>query len=248
MNTKNFYIVGEKFVEFTKHQNVMTVLGLEKFINNLYSASERTNSLFVIGQGVRRDMFDNLKITIKEKNLEQFIQFKNEKLLCQREDKRIVHKHKVENVMITKPVPCGDVNNDYKSSLILDDRCAELSDHVTGQHLQGMVLTEAARQMMTAVGERYLLEKDEKCNSYFSLNKLLPEFKSFAFPLEMDIYYYEKQIDRVPKRCLKSTALISFVQGGKVVCEVEICFSIFNKDFMSHIEQKAASELVANVH
>jgi hypothetical protein len=212
----------------------------------LYATNKLSNCFCVIGQGVRSELFNVLKSKIKERNLDEFIQFKNEQLLYQREDKNIVHKQKTENVMITKPIPWGGAKNTYKSSLILDDRCAEMSDHVTGQHLQGMILAEAARQMMTAVSERYLLEEDEKCNSYFTLNKLSPEFKSFAFPLEVDIYYCEKQMDKVPKRCLKSTALVSFVQGKKVICEVEICFSVFNKDFMNHMEQMAALELVSN--
>lgn len=247
MNTKNIHIVGEKFVEFAKHQNVMTVHEAGKFINQLCGTYKGANAFFIIGQGVRYDAVGVLKSMVKEKNLGRFIQFKNEQLLCQREDKRIVHKAKLENVMITKPLLLNDAKNTYKSSLILDDRCAEMSDHVTGQHLQGMVLVEAARQMMTAVSERYLLDEAEKCNSYFSLDKLSPEFKSFVFPLRVDIYYSEKQVDKVPRRYLKSTASVTFVQGEKVVCEVVICFSVFNKDFMSYLEQMAASKLVANV-
>lgn len=241
MGVCNMFIVGGKFAEFAKHNNVMTVSEFDKFIDGCHNIASNIRCL--IGQGVQHDFFDSLKSKVKERNLCRSINFENDHLLASREEKHIVHKQKTENVMITKPLPCQE-RNVYKSALILDERCAEMSDHVTGQHLQGMILTEAARQMMTAVCERHLLDEDERKDASFTLNKLSPEFKSFAFPLEVDIYYKVVQMTKIPKKCLKSNAQITFVQGGRTICEVEVCFSVFSKKFVQEMEQRAALELV----
>lgn len=52
--------------------------------------------------------------------------------------------------------------NIFESHLMLNDRCAEMSDHVTGQHLQGMILIEAARQMTLAVTEMYFIDSNDR--------------------------------------------------------------------------------------
>ncbi|MBD2810814.1 hypothetical protein ID853_07945 [Xenorhabdus sp. Vera] len=69
---------------------------------------------------------------------------------------RITHKHKRKNVLISKTIKTGDTS--YQCHLLIDDDCAEMADHVTGQHIQGMVLLEACRQMINSVSERFLIK------------------------------------------------------------------------------------------
>lgn len=74
-----------------------------------------------------------------------------------RETTRNTHKNKAENVLISE-VSQIDVAS-YQCHLLIDDGCAEMADHVTGQHVQGMVLLEACRQMVNSVSERFLIKK-----------------------------------------------------------------------------------------
>ena len=125
------------------------------------------------------------------------------------------HKVKTHNTMISEPL-VGRPGHEYVSYLMLDDDCAEMSDHNTGFHIQGMVLTEAARQMMLAVGEKYLLDKTLKGQAYFALRKVNSEFFHFAFPIEMKIVHHVLR-----KKVKGTTHLVNprteFVQNNQVI-------------------------------
>ncbi|MDP1217553.1 AfsA-related hotdog domain-containing protein, partial [Klebsiella pneumoniae] len=65
------------------------------------------------------------------------------------------HKRKKANILITSPEKRDEDN--YCARLILQDASELLCDHQTGQHIQGMVLIEAARQTIIATSEKFLL-------------------------------------------------------------------------------------------
>ena len=244
MNTENTYIVGDKFVEFAKHKNVMTIDSMSRYISQIDKTEQSGNiHNLIIGQGVNLNQVESLQDIIKKKKLKN-IRFLNRQLLATRENKMYVHKHLDENVLITIPSFIDVLNNVYQSALILDERCAEMSDHVTGQHLQGMLLTEAARQMMTAVTERYLLSNQDRFNFYFALSKIAPTFTKFAFPIEVSILYKQIKLDIVPSRCLKSTAQISFTQKNHELCTVNIEMLALSKDVLKKIEEMEAIKLL----
>jgi hypothetical protein len=46
----------------------------------------------------------------------------------------------------------------FEADVLVDDAGEHMSDHVSGQHLPGMVLIEAARQMILAVTEEFFSE------------------------------------------------------------------------------------------
>ena len=59
----------------------------------------------------------------------------------------LVHKKLDFNVLVSAPIQIGA--DEFSFALLIDERCAEISDHVTGQHVPGMLVLEAARQAMT---------------------------------------------------------------------------------------------------
>lgn len=238
----NFYVVGDKFKEFAKHENVITAGALESYLDKQCPLKKNVWDGFVLGQGVRQDQFSVIRSLIKNKKIKD-VRFLNEDLMDIREDKKVVHKHLEKNVLITKPKVL-ETGLGYESYLILDERCAEMSDHVTGQHLQGMLLTEAARQMLTSVTERYILDENDRYNFYFALSKISPTFHCFAFPVEVLIRYEQLNLNLIPSRCLKSSAKISFEQNGKLLCEVEIEMSAFSKNVLKKMEQIEAEKLL----
>ena len=98
---------------------------------------------------------------------------------------KIAHKRKIENCHITRPVKITDT--DYKLDVVVDSKCCEISDHITGEHINGVVLIEAARQAFIAITETFFLNDNEKV--YFILKKLNCEFNSFLFPLAIQMRY-----------------------------------------------------------
>ena len=135
------------------------------------------------------------------------------------------HKHKGANVIITEPEARGP--DHYTAKLHLDDDCAEMSDHVTGCHLQGMLLIEAARQLFIAVTERHYLADGERGGKYFVINSFDVRYKAFAFPLPTSLDYRVLTVER-KARCSRFTAEIDVVQAGASVCEVKVDFAVFD--------------------
>lgn len=115
---------------------------------------------------------------------------------------------------------------------------------MTGQHLQGMLLIEGARQMMTAVMENYFLDKEKRGCSYFILDRVDVSFKQFAFPLELILKYEVLKMEKTLNLGLKSSALVTFTQANRHVCGIAIDFSIFEKKFVEHIEKRSVKDVI----
>src|SRR5690625_6326666 len=64
--------------------------------------------------------------------------------------------------------------------LIIDEDCELMNDHLSGQHVQGMVLIEAARQAMLVVTEQFLMP-DNDINYAFIFNALSVKYSHYTF-------------------------------------------------------------------
>jgi hypothetical protein len=134
----------------------------------------------VIGQGISDHKINLLNALIKNRSLENSVHVKRPITKMQRSSGHLTHKHKSANNMISTPELLG--HGLYHSYLMLDDQCDEMSDHVTGQHLQGMLLIEAARQMTLAVTEKFYINELDRKNVAFVTNNLTTNFIGYVFP------------------------------------------------------------------
>src|SRR5439155_12080056 len=117
------------------------------------------------------------------------VHFDLEPRAFQRASGKLSHKHLPSNTLISHPYE-SDIADVYEASLLVDDACADMSDHVTGQHLQGMIFIEAARQMFLAVSECYHLRDQSDKTFYFVINSFNVSFHAFAFPVRTQIRYH----------------------------------------------------------
>lgn len=227
---KLLYLVGKKFSEFLSNKEVNSVEG---FIKKRMGASEASKEvIYKLGQGCSEHEIDQLISESVDGNFAKaFV----------KEAKEFVHKKDAKNVMITKP---SLIEKDYyKAFLMLDDECAEMSDHVTGQHIQGMVVIEAARQMMLSVTENYFLTKEQQGKMWVILNEINTTFLAFLFPLEVEIYYRAEIIKNSNSRS-KHRAEVSFFQSGKLAAKINISFSVYEQEWLARHEQKLAQEVI----
>ncbi|MDF2690768.1 MAG: hypothetical protein K0S29_623 [Gammaproteobacteria bacterium] len=236
------YIVGDKFAGFANsNQEVITISNFERSLDYPLIGNHSEIS-FLIGQGVNIESLQKLLQKIEQKNLQEVIKIKNSHLLYLKESAKQVHKAKLKNIMITAPLKTSEAC--YESLLILDDECAEMDDHVTGQHIQGMVLVEAARQMMLAVTEHYYLNQEEQNKYYFVLNKIMTEFQQFAFPLDIKIKC--RQIDFSKKNASSLSACLNFefIQNEKLITTVNIDFSAYLGSKLANHEARLARNAI----
>jgi hypothetical protein len=84
---------------------------------------------------------------------------------------------------------------------------------MTGQHVQGLLLIEAARQMMLCVSESYLPGENTGARYYVVLNSVYTGYLKFAFPLPTLLS--NEILSRQPGKggSLKATCQTRFFQG-----------------------------------
>jgi hypothetical protein len=100
-------------------------------------------------------------------------------------DRALTHKRYAGNVMIGSPERDGE--DGFTADLLIDDRCELLADHLTGQHIPAVALLEAARQMWTAVTERFYRDGTQPMR--FILDSTSARFAQLVFPIAATLRY-----------------------------------------------------------
>jgi hypothetical protein len=239
MSLNVLHVVGERFTGFaSENPEVITLPELERMLLREGLPGDVT---LIVGQGIPDERLRQLQATIERLPARKGVTLVMDPRALERAEARLVHKHLEHNVMISAPEQVEGER--YVSRLVLDDRCAEMSDHVTGQHLQGMVLMEAARQMLLAVTERYFLR--DPGTRYFVLNQLDATYHAFAFPLGMDVEYHGVSRKEGKGGSLTCEGRICFIQGGEVLTEVKVRFAAYDAVLMRGVEAKKARQALA---
>lgn len=239
MNTKILHVVGDRFGNFcVNNDNVVTLSEFETMIVNNWTQAD-TTTLVVAGQGVDIAQLKRIEDQIKASKSDLKIMFSK----LDKVDKRRVHKEKDQNVLISAPYKVTE--HLYGASVLIDDRCAEMSDHVTGQHIQGMVILEAARQMFIGVTESFFIEESKRGRYYFIIRDFGINYESMAFPLPMVIQYFidEGQIDQKGNWAFR--AHMDFEQAGTIVSKCEVSFSAYETKYVTRIEAMKARQVLS---
>lgn len=207
-------VVSDKFKDFRRFPDVITCSDL---INQLIkNVDDKCPKQFVIGQGVSEAELESIKMLFYNGE-SGFI--KIEEKITNRADRFLVHKHKPKNVLITTPEKINE--NEFKSSLIIDEDCELLDDHIAGLHVQGLVFVEAARQMHMAVTEMYDLTEYHRGRICYALDKIDVQYHTFLFPMCVNIKLtiIEKKWDETNETML-THARTEFTQLDQCGCEV----------------------------
>ncbi|OIQ88635.1 A-factor biosynthesis hotdog domain protein [mine drainage metagenome] len=227
-------LVGDRFERFGALDGAITVSDLANLLDGK-ATGETIPRHISLGQGVSESWWLYIKNRALARGLG--IIFSGIELLHQRSGRRICHKSQRRNVLITDPEPVDE--NCYRLLLSIDDECEIMSDHVTGHHIQGMVLIEAARQSFIATTELFLLPKAERY--YFVINKLDTSFLKFAFPVATEIYCLVKDLDLSRDDRIKAKAQISFTQGEENICKVDVEYTAILENKLSGKELQLAT-------
>ena len=164
--------------------------------------------------------------------------------LPERAAPELVHKHVAHNVLISTPQQVSE--DTYQASLVMDERCPEISDHISGQHLQGMVLLEAVRQMCIAVTEQFLSQRKQSRSS-FVLKHVESRYHAFAFPLRVSL---ECQLRCEKSRRYRSSpdeGLFRIHQGGELVLDGCMKFSAYSPQLFEASEATKARQMVTKL-
>lgn len=235
-------VVGEKFIDFAnRNKNVLTVSKFEYVV----SSGEINNvGKIVIGQGVQLDDILRTIYIIHQHYPEKICDIVNLGDLYYQnnpEHQKSVHKHKKENILITSPEKIDSEN--YRAKLILQDSSELLCDHQTGQHIQGMVLIEAARQTIISTSEKYLISEANTAitANYFTLTSINVSFSHFVFPLPVAISLRVLSQKKSDYGKFTFECSIAFEQTSIKKAEVCFTFSIYDFNYITQKECEQAS-------
>lgn len=153
-----------------------------------------------------------------------------------------VHKHAPQNVLISVPKRIDE--NCFLADLQIDARNELLLDHVTGLHVQGMVLTEAIRQMFLAVSEEHLFDENTPAETYFAIKSMTVDYKSFVFPVGASLLFKTDQLKRSDDGRLSVTASIGVWQGEVECATSKVSFSVFDAHRLKTREIELADDCV----
>lgn len=230
-------LVGNKFKNFSIDKK--GVLTPSEFLERIRETPDIPNCTFtlMIGQGVSDRQIHILKIALQKTS--HRLNILND---CgkERSNRVLTHKHKIKNRMIS--IPSKINRNTYESYLILDDRCAEMSDHITGQHVQGMILIEAARQMTLAVTEHFFITEGNRKDIHFVTNELSIKFLEFIFPCEIKLIYHILDFKEKLRTNMRFKVQIDFYQEDIVKTRLIYDFSTYSKHYLIATEQMLAQK------
>ncbi|BCL77079.1 hypothetical protein JHS3_28150 [Jeongeupia sp. HS-3] len=233
MNPNQIVVVGDKFAHFANLPGVMTVSQLAQKLDG-GAQDEALPNAVVIGQGVSEGWYSYLKHRFDARSVA--VAFQGEEQITSRTGRRFSHKWQRRNILITDPQQVG--LNQYHMLLSLDDDCEIISDHTTGHHIQGMVLTEAARQAFLAVTEWFLLPQNEKY--YFVINKFNVDYTKFTFPLQVGIDLKIEALDQSRADRVSAKVTIRFVQHNETVCTAEVDYTAILESRLNAKEEQMA--------
>jgi hypothetical protein len=241
MKSLNILVVGEKFKSISDNRYVLTWKDFFHYLYFTHKKNKSNHQLFIYaGQGLSKSEIDLLKNILGNHKLNCILMSHPESIqYCLKED---VHKHEEKNVLLTSPQKVG--RHFYESYFLIDDDCAEMSDHVTGSHIQGALVAEAARQMVLAVSELYILPKEKKYRMSFVTNSSDFEYVHYLFPLECRMEMVVTHLRSGSDGNFSARAEISFFQNKILCAKSHFHFSAMNKDFIAEKESNLAFKTI----
>ncbi|HEY6528839.1 MAG TPA: AfsA-related hotdog domain-containing protein [Cellvibrionaceae bacterium] len=228
------YIVSSKFRDFCDSEQIWDY---QTALENLHRIARNVDKI-ILGQGLgheqRQRLLESLKFLSDSRSI--LVQDHIHQRVC----KEKVHKIRDNNVMVSSPQRVNE--RTFEAYLVVDENCAEMSDHQTGEHVQGAVLIEAARQMFMACATTFELSPEASAklgDMQFALNEMRVVFHNFIFPIETRI---ELHFDgaNVREKAAEGKAHIVFYQNEKVCCEVFCIAQAFSKKMLKILETKSA--------
>jgi len=233
-------VVGDKFAQFAIGKDVITLsqlCGLLGLPGGMMAGAPRV--VVMPGQGLGDDDIDAvLTLAAGSANADRF-ELTLWRLAPKRAHGTRSHKRDARNTLISEP---RRLNEDvFELDLLVDEDCELMSDHQTGQHLQGMLLLEAARQSFLAVTEAFFLPQDGT-KFYFVINEMAATYNAFAFPLDARIRYLIREKDIGSPHRQRFVADIVVVQCGVTAASFHTVFTVFEDGRIASKEGVLAQE------
>jgi hypothetical protein len=154
-----------------------------------------------------------------------------------------VHKHNARNVLVADFEYDGHAT--VSASVYLHNDNELVLDHQSGPHLQGMVLIEAARQMLLAVCELEYLRPWPDRKFSFLLTRVDTRFDRPVFPLPLRMEMAANRADVEDVNRMWFDLETRFVQGGREAAATTVTAAVRPLEKFRPVELRTAEAAVA---
>ncbi|GLZ39221.1 AfsA-related hotdog domain-containing protein [Actinokineospora sp. NBRC 105648] len=234
------YLVGDRFETFARKDRVETV---NRFVGNVRSGlfDRLVDPMrLVAGQGVDASDWDTVRTELSRRGLlDRFVLPARLPAAVPAAD---VHKQQEENVLLADVAASGPLA--LTARLRLSDRNELVTDHVTGQHLSGMVLIEAGRQMILAGTHEFVLTPDTEPDFSFVLGSLSVAFERYVFPIGAELALRLTKLPSSKPARLEFTAEVEVTQSGEVAARISAEFQVVRTRGLARQEEMLATKAI----
>lgn len=227
-------VVGDRFAAFAHRDGVLTVSALVRSLADMATADDRLTVRCGQGVGVHERAF--LRAAVDRHGLADRVTIAGDAPDPAGRD--LVHKHRPANVLLADVRQDGD---GFGARLCLSGDNELLQDHQTGEHVPGIVVVEAVRQMSLAVVElRYGRTSGTSWTVVWDGLDL--RFTSFLFPLPglLRCRVEEAAGPRRPDR-VRCTMDVTVVQGEREVATARMACTAFEAGRLAAAERSRAT-------
>ncbi|GAB1262276.1 AfsA-related hotdog domain-containing protein [Aurantivibrio plasticivorans] len=152
----------------------------------------------------------------------------------------VVHKRRSDNSLITPILKVGDK---YMCDLVVPKGNDMVADHVTGEHISGMVLIEAARQMsMAVIDSRF----DDGRKRYQIINELTADFTTFVHPFETRMVMHFDEFRAKGDKCYIDCT-VGLWQADSLRTSVRMTGMCFLQSFAQKMESKSMTKILRDL-
>lgn len=233
------YLVGDRFSEFATHPGVQTI---GRFIETVRSGTLLDGPARLLpGQGVTETEWSQVVDELASANLLDRVAASATPLTPV--PNLLVHKAHEANVLLAnlREVSAGRFASDLR--LHADNEL--LNDHITGQHVPGMVIIEAARQMMMAVSNAYYLPMLTDADHGYVLNSIECRFDRYVFPLSAVVELTMDSAEETRPKRMKFEASVTIRQAGMVAATCSAKYFAYENAALARYEHALADRATA---
>lgn len=229
-------LVGDQFVAFATHPGVYTVSGFVADVRSGHYDTPQGPIPLAWGQGTTpydleyvrdalaaRGLLDNFPIAAP-------VEPATGRYSC--------HKRREANALVAGLRLIGE--HRYQAALALHPDNELMLDHQTGEHLQGLVVIEAFRQLLISVCEQYIVIGLPPREYGYVWHSLAMTFENFLFPVGTALECQFEQVDLSDARRIRMAATLEVDQAGTRCGVARIEFSALDARSMAVTEHRLA--------
>lgn len=235
--TEHWFVVADRFRDFGQDSRVKTVSGVCAAIGSGEFDDMSSKVLLHPAQGVTAYEGGHVEAMLERRGLKDCVRLVDDCLEIAGRD--VVHKHRSENVLLMDLRREGE--HGFRAALRVHGDNELLMDHQSGEHVQGMVVVEAARQMFLAVFEIGYRHRWPLREYNVIWNSVRLTFENFLFPLPAEVMCILRELS-IDENKLEFEMLVEIQQAGRRVVEGTIGFTSFDSKRIRSVERGRAAQ------